>query len=75
MFRRAMKRRRLTRCASVRWASRSTSQAVLNGAEIARSEWREAACRCTLRADIDYGFAEASTTYGIIGIKTWVYKG
>jgi small subunit ribosomal protein S3 len=49
----------------------------LNGAEIARSEWsREGRVPLhTLRADIDYGFAEASTTYGIIGIKVWVYKG
>ncbi len=49
----------------------------LGGAEIARSEWyREGRVPLhTLRADIDYGFAEARTTYGIIGIKTWVYKG
>ena len=48
----------------------------LNGAEIARSEWyREGRVPLhTLRANIDYGFAEASTTYGIIGIKTWIYK-
>ena len=49
----------------------------MNGAEIARSEWyREGRVPLhTLRADIDYGFAEAKTTYGIIGIKVWVYKG
>ena len=49
----------------------------LNGAEIARSEWyREGRVPLhTLRADIDYGFAEAKTTYGIIGIKVWIYKG
>ncbi|MCY4420996.1 MAG: 30S ribosomal protein S3 [Gammaproteobacteria bacterium] len=49
----------------------------LNGAEIARSEWyREGRVPLhTLRAYIDYGFAEAKTTYGIIGIKTWIYKG
>jgi small subunit ribosomal protein S3 len=49
----------------------------LNGAEIARSEWyREGRVPLhTLRADIDYGFAEAQTTYGIIGIKTWIFKG
>ena len=49
----------------------------LNGAEIARSEWyREGRVPLhTLRADIDYGFAEAKTTYGIIGVKVWVYKG
>jgi small subunit ribosomal protein S3 len=49
----------------------------LNGAEIARSEaTREGRVPLhTLRADIDYGFAEASTTYGIIGVKVWVFKG
>lgn len=49
----------------------------LNGAEIARSEWsREGRVPLhTLRADIDYGFAEARTQYGIIGIKVWIYKG
>ena len=49
----------------------------LNGAEIARSEWyREGRVPLhTLRANIDYGFAEAKTTYGIIGVKAWIYKG
>ena len=49
----------------------------LNGAEIARSEWylQGQLPLHTLRADIDYGFAEAHTTYGIIGVKTWVYRG
>ncbi len=49
----------------------------LNGAEIARSEWsREGRVPLhTLRADIDYGVAEAATTYGIIGIKVWIFKG
>jgi len=49
----------------------------LNGAEIARSEWylQGQLPLHTLRADIDYGFAEAHTTYGVIGIKTWLYKG
>jgi len=49
----------------------------LNGAEIARREWyREGRVPLhTLRADIDYGFAEARTTYGVIGIKVWVFKG
>jgi small subunit ribosomal protein S3 len=49
----------------------------LGGAEIARMEWyREGRVPLhTLRADIDYGFAEAKTTYGIIGVKTWVFKG
>ncbi len=77
MFRRAMKR-------AVSNAMRLGALGVkinvagrLNGAEIARSEWyREGRVPLhTLRADIDYGFAEAKTTYGIIGIKTWIFKG
>ncbi len=77
MFRRAMKR-------AVQNAMRLGALGVkvnvagrLNGAEIARSEWyREGRVPLhTLRADIDYGFAEALTTYGIIGIKTWIFKG
>ena len=49
----------------------------LNGAEIARSEWyREGRVPLhTLRADIDYGLAEARTTYGIIGVKVWIFNG
>lgn len=49
----------------------------LGGAELARMEWyREGRVPLhTLRADIDYGFSEAMTTYGVIGVKTWVYKG
>jgi small subunit ribosomal protein S3 len=49
----------------------------LNGIEIARCEWyREGRVPLhTLRADIDYGFSEAKTTYGVIGIKVWVFKG
>ena len=49
----------------------------LAGAEIARTEWyRDGRVPLqTLRADIDYGFAEARTTYGIIGVKVWIYKG
>ena len=77
MFRRAMKR-------SVGNAMRLGALGIkinvggrLNGAEIARSEWyREGRVPLhTLRADIDYGFAQAKTTYGIIGIKVWIYKG
>jgi small subunit ribosomal protein S3 len=77
MFRRAMKR-------SVGNAMRLGALGIkinvsgrLNGAEIARSEWsREGRVPLhTLRADIDYGFAEAKTTYGIIGVKVWIYKG
>ena len=49
----------------------------LNGNEIARSEWylQGRLPLHTLRADIDYGFAEAHTTYGMIGVKTWIYRG
>ena len=49
----------------------------LNGAEIARTEWylHGQLPLHTIRADIDYGFAEASTTYGVIGVKVWIYKG
>ena len=49
----------------------------LNGAEIARTEWTlEGRLPLhTLRADIDYGFAEALTTFGIIGVKCWIYRG
>jgi small subunit ribosomal protein S3 len=49
----------------------------LGGAEIARQEWyREGRVPlATLRADIDYGFAQAKTTYGLIGIKVWIFKG
>ena len=49
----------------------------LNGAEIARTEWsREGRIPLhTFRADIDYGFAEAKTNYGVIGVKAWIFKG
>jgi small subunit ribosomal protein S3 len=49
----------------------------LNGADIARSEWyREGRVPLhTLRADVDYGFVEARTTYGVLGVKIWIYKG
>src|SRR6201998_2479023 len=76
-FRRAMKR-------SMQSAMRLGAKGVrinvsgrLGGAEIARMEWyREGRVPLhTLRADIDYGFAEAKTTYGIIGVKTWIFKG
>ena len=77
MFRRAMKR-------AVGNAMRLGAQGIkimvagrLNGAEIARTEWyREGRVPLhTLRADIDYGFTEANTTYGVIGIKVWISKG
>ena len=49
----------------------------LNGAEIARSEWhlQGQLPLHTLRSDVDYGFAEAHTTFGIIGVKVWIYRG
>jgi small subunit ribosomal protein S3 len=77
MFRRAMKR-------AVGNAMRLGAQGIrinvsgrLNGAEIARTEWyREGRVPLhTLRADIDYGVAESNTTYGVIGVKVWIFKG
>jgi len=77
MFRRAMKR-------AVQNSMRLGAQGIrinvagrLNGAEIARTEWyREGRVPLhTLRADVDYGVAEAKTTYGIIGVKVWIFKG
>ena len=77
MFRRAMKR-------AVQNAMRQGAQGVkirvsgrLGGADIARSEQHKEGRipLHTLRADVDYGFAEAKTTYGIIGVKTWIFKG
>ncbi len=76
-FRRAMKR-------AVQSAQRLGGQGIrinvagrLGGADIARTEWyREGRVPLhTLRADLDYGFAEALTTFGIIGVKVWIYKG
>ena len=76
-FRRAMKRGVQNAMRMGALGIRVNVAGRLGGAEIARTEWyREGRVPLhTLRADIDYGFAEASTTYGIIGIKTWVYKG
>ena len=77
MFRRAMKR-------AIQNTMRMGAQGIkikiggrLNGAEIARSEWyREGRVPLhTLRADIDYGVTRANTTYGVIGVKVWVFKG
>jgi small subunit ribosomal protein S3 len=77
MFRRAMKRAMQNAMRLGAQGVKIMSAGRLNGAEIARSEWyREGRVPLhTLRADIDYGFAEALTTYGIIGVKVWVYKG
>jgi len=77
LFRRAMKRavtntmRLGAKGIKVKIAGR------LNGAEIARSEWYQEGRvpLHTLRADIDYGVAEAKTTYGIIGVKVWIFRG
>ena len=76
-FRRAMKK-------AIQQAQRASAQGVkvmcsgrLGGAEMSRTEWyREGRVPLhTLRANIDYGFAEAKTTYGVIGVKVWVFKG
>ena len=77
MFRRAMKRAMQNAMRFGAQGIKIMSSGRLNGAEIARTEWyREGRVPLhTLRADIDYGTAEARTTYGIIGIKVWVYKG
>jgi small subunit ribosomal protein S3 len=77
MFRRAMKRAMQNAMRLGAQGIKIMSAGRLNGAEIARTEWyREGRVPLhTLRADIDYGVSEAATTYGIIGIKVWVYKG
>jgi len=77
MFRRAMKRAMQNAMRLGAQGVKIMSSGRLNGAEIARREWyREGRVPLhTLRADIDYGTAEAKTTYGIIGIKVWVFKG
>lgn len=77
MFRRAMKRAMQNAMRLGAQGIKIMSAGRLNGAEIARTEWyREGRVPLhTLRADIDYGFGEAQTTYGVIGIKVWVYKG
>ena len=77
MFRRAMKRAVTNTMRLGAQGIKITVSGRLNGAEIARTEWyREGRVPLhTLRADIDYGTAEAQTTYGIIGVKTWVFKG
>jgi small subunit ribosomal protein S3 len=77
MFRRAMKRAVTN---TMRVGAEGIKVKVggrLNGAEIARSEWyHEGRVPLhTLRADIDYGLAEANTTYGVIGVKVWIFKG
>ena len=77
MFRRAMKRAMQNAMRLGAQGIKIMSSGRLNGIEIARSEWyREGRVPLhTLRADIDYGTARAQTTYGIIGIKVWIFKG
>ena len=76
-FRRAMRR---AVDSTLRFGAKGVKVRVggrLNGAEIARAEWylHGQLPLHTIRADIDYGFAEARTTYGVIGVKVWIYKG
>ena len=77
MYRRAMKRAVTNTIRLGALGIKVNVAGRLNGAEIARSEWyREGRVPLhTLKANIDYGFSEALTTYGIIGIKVWIYKG
>jgi small subunit ribosomal protein S3 len=77
MFRRAMKRAVTNTMRLGALGMKINVSGRLNGAEIARSEWyREGRVPLhTLRADIDYGTAESLTTYGIIGVKVWIFKG
>jgi len=77
MFRRAMKRAMQNAMRLGAQGIKLMSAGRLNGIEIARTEWyREGRVPLhTLKADIDYGFSEAKTTYGIIGVKCWVYRG
>ena len=77
MFRRAMKRAVMSTMRSGALGIKVRMSGRLNGSEIARTEWyREGRIPLhTFRADIDYGLAEAMTTYGVIGIKVWIFKG
>jgi small subunit ribosomal protein S3 len=77
MFRRAMKRAMQNAMRAGAEGIRVQVSGRLGGAEIARSEWylEGRVPLHTLRADIDYATAEASTTYGIIGVKVWIFKG
>jgi small subunit ribosomal protein S3 len=77
MFRRAMKRAVMSTMRSGALGVKVRLSGRLNGSEIARTEWsREGRIPLhTYRADIDYGLAEARTTYGVIGVKVWIFKG
>lgn len=76
-YKRAMKRASASALRSGAKGVKICCSGRLQGAEIARTEWvRDKSVPLhTLRSDIDYGFAEAKTTYGIIGVKVWIYKG
>ncbi len=77
MFRRAMKRAVMSTMRSGALGVKVRVSGRLNGSEIARTEWyREGRIPLhTFRADIDYGISEARTTYGVIGVKVWIFKG
>jgi small subunit ribosomal protein S3 len=77
MFRRAMKRAVMSTMRSGALGVKVRLSGRLNGSEIARTEWaREGRVPLhTFRADIDYGLGEAKTTYGVIGVKVWIFKG
>jgi small subunit ribosomal protein S3 len=77
MFRRAMKRAVMSTMRSGALGVKIRVSGRLNGSEIARTEWyREGRVPLhTFRADIDYGLSEAQTTYGVIGVKVWIFKG
>jgi small subunit ribosomal protein S3 len=77
MFRRAMKRAVMSTVRSGALGVKVRLSGRLNGSEIARTEWsREGRIPLhTFRADIDYAHAEARTTYGVIGVKVWIFKG
>src|ERR1700727_1162634 len=77
MFRRAMKRAVMSTMRSGALGIKVRMSGRLNGSEIARTEWyREGRIPLhTFRADIDYGLSEAHTTYGVIGVKVWIFKG
>src|SRR5262250_339179 len=77
MFRRAMKRAVMSTMRSGALGVKVRVSGRLNGGEIARTEWyREGRIPLhTFRADIDYGLAESQTTYGVIGVKVWIFKG
>ena len=77
MFRRAMKRAMQNAMRLGAQGIKVMSSGRLNGAEIARTEWASEGRipLHTFRADIDYGLGEARTTYGVIGVKVWIFKG